>query len=979
MAEQQTSRADDDRHVRRPPCATTGRSIARRMAFMLGALAGAVSVAVPAATIDWANPGGGSFGTSFFWLPASVPGAADIARFNLPATYQVSFASNVTNDRLQVRSGVVTFDMNGHGYALNNATAGVFVGLNAGDNAELKLKGPGGGLSLASGARIGENAGAVGRVAVGDGTFWNNQGILLVGNGGNGELRIETGGEVSNTAATIGDNAGSLGSVAVLDGTWTSSGDLTVGNAGSGALAIDGGEVSNVTGYVGRAALSSGTVTVANGSWRNRVSPGADRDLFVGHAGQGTLNINAAGVVTNADGYLGHDTTGLGIAIVNGGAWNNSGDLTVGHAGDGELTITGGGSVTSDIAIVGALAGSSGAVTIASGNWFVGGDLRVANAGQGELLIGADGQMNNAFGVIGLASGSDGLVTVAGGNWINNGSLLVGSAGTGRLMISNGGTVTSNLGRIGQVSGASGEVTVGNGHWFNTGSLAVGIGGTGILTINDSGEVSSDDVFVGLASAGSGKVSVGPGQLNVGDTLRVGDLGNGVLEILAGGQVSNSIGTIGSSNGVSGTVTVSGGSWNSTDWLAVGDSGHGELSITGGQVTSGTAVLGWSSAGSGEARVSGAASRWSVNGSLNLGGDESVARGSGLLRIDNGALVSVTGATRLWQQGTLILQGGRLRTGTVLNDGGTLALLSGELELTGPLVIGTGATTTFGDVLNVGPGLSVVSSGSITRVANDGELIVSGSTASFTAAGTGASNQGVITVTGGTLTLANQLAQGGILNALNATINGSVRNLPGADVVVSGVTHFNALDPADVFVNEGEVHVAGTAIFDINVAGPGYFSQNGTTVFNRGYSPGASPGVVVFGGDMELGTDGELLLEIAGYGGAGAADGHDQLQVAGNATVTGMLSVALLDDFVPVAGDVFDVLLAESISGAFSDFQFAALGAGLEWQFSIVADFDGTADVARLAVVSTVPLPGALWLLVPPLALLVRRRGRRCS
>ncbi len=109
----------------------------------------------------------------------------------------------------------------------------------------------------------------------GVGSSWTNSGDLSVGNSGTGTLTIRNGGTVSNTGlGYLGNNAGSTGTVTV-DGagsTWTNSGDLVVGDSGTGTLTIqNGGAVSNVIGVLGFLAGSTGTATVdgAGSAWTN--------------------------------------------------------------------------------------------------------------------------------------------------------------------------------------------------------------------------------------------------------------------------------------------------------------------------------------------------------------------------------------------------------------------------------------------------------------------------------------------------------------------------------------------------------------------------------------------------------------------------------------------------------------------------------------------------------------------------------------
>jgi len=79
--------------------------------------------------------------------------------------------------------------------------------------------------------------------------------------------------------------------------------------------------------------------------------------------------------------------------------------------------------------------------------------------------------------------------------------------------------------------------------------------------------------------------------------------------------------------------------------------------------------------------------------------------------------------------------------------------------------------------------------------------------------------------------------------------------------------------------------------------------------------PGGSPGVLTITGDYDQFAEGTLEIEL---GGAEVGTGYDQLVVDGNASLDGTLSISLIDDYVPQAGESFEILTAGSVSGRFS-------------------------------------------------------------
>ncbi|MHB8092108.1 MAG: LEPR-XLL domain-containing protein, partial [Syntrophales bacterium] len=81
-------------------------------------------------------------------------------------------------------------------------------------------------------------------------------------------------------------------------------------------------------------------------------------------------------------------------------------------------------------------------------------------------------------------------------------------------------------------------------------------------------------------------------------------------------------------------------------------------------------------------------------------------------------------------------------------------------------------------------------------------------------------------------------------------------------------------------------------------------------------SPGNSPGVESFAA-LTLDGSSSTLIEIAGTGDPGTA--YDQIRVTNLAQLGGTLNIALLNGFVPTAGQTFDIITFGSVSGTFAD------------------------------------------------------------
>jgi T5SS/PEP-CTERM-associated repeat protein len=246
-----------------------------------------------------------------------------------------------------------------------------------------------------------------------------------------------------------------------------------------GNLAIEaGGVVSNTNGYVGRAFDSTGqaTVTGAGSQWQNSA------DLYVGRFGDGTLNIGAGGVVSNRFGYLGRALGSTGQATVTGAGsqWLNSADLFVGNYGNGTLNIEAGGIVSNTDGVLASESGSTGQATVtgSGSQWNNSGDLNVGFNGNGTLNIEAGGVVSNTVGVLGKESGSTGQATVTGdgSQWNSSGNLDVGFHGNGMLNIEAGGVVSNTDGFLGFELGSTGQATVtgAGSQWTTSNALYVG-------------------------------------------------------------------------------------------------------------------------------------------------------------------------------------------------------------------------------------------------------------------------------------------------------------------------------------------------------------------------------------------------------------------------------------------------------------------------------------------------------------------------
>ncbi|MGB0767328.1 MAG: hypothetical protein ACPGYV_06425, partial [Phycisphaeraceae bacterium] len=234
---------------------------------------------------------------------------------------------------------------------------------------------------------------------------------------GDGRLRINAGSSLTQTGFTLlGRTAGSTGSATVSgpNSTWTSGDNIHIGHIGQGSLRIEvGGVVTNTEAFMGDSvnARGSATVTGDGSQWHN------SGRLIVGNAGHADLTVSDGGAVIAANGYLGYNAGVTGTATVTGvdSTWEISEKFLVGVYGSGTLDIENGGQVASGYgsgndAVLGNFAGADGRVNVhgIGSSWLHSGNMDIGSQGTGRLDIRSGGTVEVAG------------TTVVGGNGVIN-------------------------------------------------------------------------------------------------------------------------------------------------------------------------------------------------------------------------------------------------------------------------------------------------------------------------------------------------------------------------------------------------------------------------------------------------------------------------------------------------------------------------------------------------------------------------------
>jgi T5SS/PEP-CTERM-associated repeat protein len=296
----------------------------------------------------------------------------------------------------------------------------------------------------------------------------------------------------------------------------------------------------------------------------------------------------------------------------------------------------------------------------------------------------------------------------------------------------------------------------------------------------------------------------------------------------------------------------------------------------------------------GTVNISGSGSQWNNSTSLYLGGSNTSNGGAGTLNISSSGQVNV---------------GNDVYTGTL----GRLTISAIGSSNAGNLVIRNGS-----QVDNAG--LSVVASSAGSR----GSVLVTGSGSQWntagnlfiggidSAAGLGTviiNNQGLVTVGGDATTWAGSTvrisggqfhSEGGwtnhgslVFSGSGGEIRGDVQNGAAGALIVGGGSAATFHD--QVVMSSGNMNIDVGAVGQAAFLGSynGGSTGPGTVQVLGELNPGNSPGVVSFGGDLVLGTDTLTRIELGGI----ELGTFDQLQIAGDFQVAGLLDVSLINGF----------------------------------------------------------------------------------
>lgn len=519
----------------------------------------------------------------------------------------------------------------------------------------------------------------------------------------------------------------------------------------------------------------------------------------------------------------------------------------------------------------------------------------------------------------------------------------------------------------------SGVVTVGG-----TGSQ---IGGTdfGILTIDIpafTDPLVSDGGIIGGTFDGFGRAVIAGtnSQWSYGDRIEVGQEGQGFLEVLSGalvlsgandgmvfngGSTTDPDFTIGTFEGSQGFVTVDGiGSLIRSNFLGVGHGGSGRLEISGSarvqtddeaiignEVVSGGISGTPTLPGNGSVFVRGRGTRWNIGPSGNTGttGDLTVGNeGRALLDVRDEALVRVVDDAFF---GVDAGSYGEM----VISDRGTLVWILDDAEI---------------------GNLSEPTARSDVYVENNGTFRVDGA---FGVGGGGRINLAGGTVLTPTITNTGVIRGDGRIEAAILNAGGDIRTAAGVAnirermLVTGAVTNSGIIESIG---GEMEFESAVTNNADGQIFGKdavlrfrGGLTDNGDMVISNTVveAPILSVGSLTVGPESSF-VLGDLAMNSASVLNMGIDDDddHSRLEVTGDVTLAGRLTLDFDSGYNPAEGDSFEILAASSVTGTFDieplsndpNFSFAVVYEPdavfiniLAGNSALPGDFDGDSDV----------------------------------
>lgn len=734
--------------------------------------------------------------------------------------------------------------------------------------------------------------------------------------------------------------------------------NLTVGDQlavfGGGMLVVSGGSTTQVDDDLRVGAQSAGggdgeVLVTGAGSTLNVLGSTFNSIGGFGHSGTLTFEDNAAGLFNDDlsiafSSFAG--TAGI-VEVVSGADLQVDSNIDVGmgsNTGQSALLLVSGlGSTLTqsgagETVLGGAVAGNTAEIRVA--------DRGVYTSGTGAIAIDDTGLLHISGGV--FNAGGAVSTTTSGSIVVDGGTLNINAGfdnSQGGLDLADG-VVNINTGAITMPTpgglAVSGDDLADAPHFILSnaqttsanGAALVGTDSRGQLTINDGSELTATLAFIGTQENGDGVVRVaGAGSaFSVSGSVSIGaSEGAGALTIVEGAEASGDDLIIGDGVNSDGTVEVTGAGsrWTGTGQVQVGDGGEGALTISAGaHFSSAAAEIGEATQG-GIATVDGAGTTWTNSAELLVKG--------GTLTIRNAATVSNTfarfGSAIAGPFGIPISS-----SGTVNVDG------VGSRWTSSSLVLGSGGAgflnvTNGGEVISSSGTLGqVIFPGGGPSVQGAGTAIIDGSGSTWTIGGDleiGETGDGVLVVTGG----------GSVSNAA-ASIAAFPNTDGSATIDGDGSTWTNTGSLAIGKAGDGVLNItSGGAVTSAGGLVADFVGSTGDVVVEDDGSSWTNSGL------LELGIAGQATMQIQAGGVVSNTSAHVATSAAasGDVTVTGAGSSWANSGDLFVGGD--DVAARGAATITIEDQGLVTVGGAMHvWDQGHLVLAGGTLEVDSTAV-----------------------------
>jgi T5SS/PEP-CTERM-associated repeat protein len=660
---------------------------------------------------------------------------------------------------------------------------------------------------------------------------------------------------------------------------------------------------------------TSGGVLITNGADLTIGSIVAESDVIVDQPGS---SLHVLGNFTQSAGSL---TTNTNAQLQVDGTFNYTGN---------DFRVQNGAAVTTASAVIGTADGISNGVSVfGNSSWHVTSNLQVAGSSRPDAVATLN-VWDNASMTVGntLTVGSNGKL--GGNGTVQSSAIIVDKGGEVGGTLTLQGTVT-NQGQVAPAFSSSMGVLSVSGDYTqpSDGTLQVEFGGT-------TAGVTYDQLAVTGVANVSGRVDVPIAagyvpQLNDQIIFLTASSVNGIFDSLSSANLSTAGGGLAleltktatdarirfvatsSANQFQGVAALS--NWTDADNWSLNSIPTSANIVALQSLTSiAQEIASSENQFVHSLSVTGAANTISLavtNGSSFSALAGTSINNNGIIDVDSGRFV--TNSLNVSTSGLLKLEnGGRFYAHSSTGTAGTLNSANNQMSQAGRVVV-TGANSEFraDGLLLVG----TTGAGSLT-IQNQG-------TAQSTTAYVGQSNgsAGSVTIDGAnsqwlvddSLYIGGSSSNAGGSGTVSVTNNG--RLFVGKRLHVWQDSSLTVDSTAIASVGNGAAaNIGGT----LQVLPGGTLSGKGTihaNTINRGLvRPGASPGIIAIDGDYTQQSDGTLEIEIAGL--VPGAE-HDQVQVAGQASIDGSIEFPITNGFIPQAGmGPLTFLTASGVTGA---------------------------------------------------------------